>query len=50
MMRNHGGGIIGREIIEKESLRGEASRRHLGLQRPGGSRRLGIKKIGAPLG
>ena len=30
MTRNHGGGIIGREIIEKESLRGEASRRHLG--------------------
>ena len=30
MTRNHGGGINGREIIEKESLRGKASRRHLG--------------------
>ena len=36
MTRNHGGGIIGRESIEKESLRGkassmwDASERHLG--------------------
>ena len=30
MTRNHGGGLIGREIIEKESLRKAASRRHLG--------------------
>ena len=30
MTRNHGGGIIGIEIIEKESSRGGASRRHLG--------------------
>jgi len=30
MTRNHGEGIIGIEIIEKESSRGEASRRHPG--------------------
>jgi len=30
MTRNHGGGIIGRGVIEKESLRREASGRHLG--------------------
>ena len=30
MTRKHGGGIIGRGIIEKESLRREASGRHLG--------------------
>jgi hypothetical protein len=29
MTRNHGGGLIGREIIEKESWREEASGRHL---------------------
>jgi hypothetical protein len=30
MTRNHGGGIIGRGVIEKKSLRREASGRHLG--------------------
>jgi hypothetical protein len=30
MKRNYGGGIIGRGIVEKESLRREASGRHLG--------------------
>jgi hypothetical protein len=30
MTRNHGGGIIGIEIIEKESSRGETSRRRVG--------------------
>ena len=30
MTGNHGGGIIGIEIIEKESSRGEASRRRVG--------------------
>ena len=30
MTRRHGGGIIGREIIEKELVRAEASRRCLG--------------------
>ena len=30
MTRNHGGGIIGRGIMEKASLRREASGRHLG--------------------
>ena len=53
MPRNLGGGIIGREIVEKESLRGEASRRHLGgiwdYRRLWGSRRLQVTKIDAPL-
>jgi len=30
MTRNHGGGIIGRGIIEKESLRRKVCGRHLG--------------------
>ena len=30
MTRNDGGGIFGRGIIEKESSRGEASRRRVG--------------------
>ena len=43
MTRNHGGEVIGRAIIEKESLRREASDRHLGgiWEAAGGSWRLG---------
>ena len=41
MMRNHGGGIIGREIIEKKSASGEASGRHLGGIREASGRHLG---------
>jgi hypothetical protein len=42
MTRSHGGGIIGRGIIEKESLRRETSERYLGgiSEAPGSSQRL----------
>jgi len=64
MTRNHGGGIIGRGVIEKESLRREASGRHMGgnwgasgrhlggvsdSRRPWDSRRLQNTKIDASL-
>ena len=41
MTSNHGGGITGGEIIEKESWRGEASRRHVGGIRKASGRHLG---------
>jgi hypothetical protein len=43
MTRNHGGGIIGIEIIEKGSSRGEASRRHLGGIWEASGRHLGLQ-------
>ena len=54
MTRNHGGGLIGREIIEKESWREEvsgrhlrciweASERHLGGIREASGRHLGVQ-------
>ena len=43
MTGNHGGGITGGEIIEKESWRGEASRRHVGdIRQPSGRHPGGI--------
>ena len=57
MTRNHGGGIIGIEIIEKESSRGEASRteasgRHLGCIWEASGKHLGCiwKASGKHLG
>ena len=41
MKRNHGGGIIGRGIIEKYALRREASGRHMGGNWGASGRHLG---------
>ena len=51
MTSNHGGGVIGGEIIEKESWREEASGRHLGgiwrhLESPGRHLEASVQHLG----